>query len=59
MNRRSPANRLPRSVQIRYETNRLASVHLRDAYEQLIARAARALPRTTAGPRDQERKKLV
>jgi hypothetical protein len=26
---------LPRSVQIRYETNRLAFTHLRDAYEQL------------------------
>ena len=59
MNRRLLTSRWPRSVQIRYETNRLASVHLRDAYEQLIPKAARALPRTIAGPRDQERKKLV
>ncbi len=59
MNRRLPSRRLPRSVQIRYETNRLAFVHLRDAYEQLMPTAARALPRPTVGPRDQERKKLV
>jgi hypothetical protein len=58
MNRRLPI-RLPRSVQIRYEANRLASTHLRDAYEQLVPTAARALPRTIVGPRDQERKKLV
>jgi hypothetical protein len=58
MNRRLPI-RLPRSVQIRYETNRLASTHLRDAYEQLIPTAAHALPRTTVGPRGQERKNLV
>jgi hypothetical protein len=58
MNRRLPI-RLPRSVQIRYETNRLASTHLRDAYEQLVPTAARALPRTIVGPRGQERKKLV
>ena len=59
MNRRLPTSQLPRSVQIRYETNRLASTHLRDAYEQLVPTAARILPRTTVGFREPERKKLV
>jgi hypothetical protein len=57
MNRRSPANRLPRSVQIRYERNRLASTHLMDAYQQLVPMVKRTLrrpPSAAAVPRKGE-----
>jgi hypothetical protein len=57
MNRRLPIGRLPRSVQIRYERNRLASTHLMDAYEQLVPMVKRALRRpTSTDRRAQERR---
>jgi hypothetical protein len=59
MNRRLPIRCLPRSVQIRYETNRLASTHLWDAYEQLIPTVPRVLPRTTVNRSTQERKEFA
>jgi hypothetical protein len=60
MNRRSPINRLPRSVQIRYERNRLASTHLMDAYEQLVPMVKRALRRPTPENRSvQERRNFA
>jgi hypothetical protein len=59
MNRRLPARRLPRSVQIHYETNRLAFTHLRDAYEQLVPTVPRVWPRPIVNRSTQERKELV